>query len=138
MVSSYDFFPTLLDYVGVETPPDPQRRGRSFAPFLRGEDLPNWPQELFFEFGYVRAVRTENLKYVERSEGWPSELFDLEDDPGEVVNRIGAPQYREQARELRTRLHAYFHAAGAPPLEDWRSTTKQVLPTDTDYYSWDQ
>lgn len=136
MVSSYDFFPTLLDYLGIEAGPEPQRVGRSYVPFLRG-DSPAWSDELYFEFGYVRAIRTGNVKYVERGEGWPSELFDLEADPGETVNRVGAPQHREQVADLRRRLHAFFDAAGAPPLADWRSTTKQILPTDIGYYTWE-
>jgi arylsulfatase A-like enzyme len=137
MVSSYDFFPTLLDHLGVNAEPDPQRIGRSYAPFLRGES-PDWPKELYFEYGYMRGIRTENLKLVERTEGWGDELFDLEDDPGELINRIGGPHYREQVVALRSRLHRFFEQAGAPPLEDWRSTvTHQHLPMDDPtYYSW--
>jgi len=137
MVSTYDFFPSLLDYLGLETPPDPERVGRSYAGFLRGRS-PEWRRELYFEMCYVRAIRTENLKYIERAEGWPNELFDLEVDPGEVINRIGAPDYRQQARELRSRLHGFFDGAGAPPLADWRTTTEQILPTDIGYYTWEQ
>lgn len=136
MVSSYDFFPTLLDYLGVDAPPDPQRVGRSFAPFLRGESR-DWRTELYFEFGYVRSIRTENLKYVERGDGWGGELFDLETDPGEEINRIGKPEYRERRLELRNRLHAFFDRLGAPPVDDWRETTEQILPTDSSgYYEW--
>lgn len=136
MVSSYDFFPTLLDYLGVEAEPEPQRVGRSYAPFLRGES-PEWPTELYFEFAYVRSIRTENLKYVERAEGWPNELFDLEDDPGESINRVGLADYRRQVESLRARLHGYFDQAGAPPLERWRETTTQNLPMDAEgYYRW--
>ena len=36
MISSYDFMPTLLDYVGVRAPED-RRAGDSYAPLLRGE-----------------------------------------------------------------------------------------------------
>ncbi len=136
MVSSYDFFPTLLDYLGIEAEPDPQRVGRSYAPFLRGES-PAWPAELYFEFAYVRSIRTENLKYVERAEGWPNELFDLEDDPGESINRVGSADYRQQVESLRARLRSYFASAGAPPLDRWRETTDQNLPMDADgYYRW--
>lgn len=136
MVSSYDFFPTLLDYLGIEAEPDRQRLGRSYAAFLRGEN-PAWPTELYFEFGYVRSIRTENLKLVERADGWPSELFDLEDDPDERINRIGFGPYREQAARLRSRLNRFFEENGAPPLDDWRSSVKQKLPQDQQgYYSW--
>jgi len=136
MVSSYDFFPTLLDYLGVEAEPDRQRVGRSYAAFLRGES-PNWPTELYFEFAYVRSIRTENLKLVDRADGWPSELYDLEDDPDETINRIGFGGYRQQALQLRSRMNRFFEENGAPPLEDWRDSVKQHLPMDTDgYYSW--
>ena len=89
MVSSYDFFPTLLDYLGVDVDEHPERVGRSYAPILRGETPADWRRELYFEFAYVRAIRTENLKYIERADGWGDELYDLEADPGEEINRVG-------------------------------------------------
>ncbi|MDE0629780.1 MAG: sulfatase-like hydrolase/transferase [Bryobacterales bacterium] len=135
MVSSYDFFPTLLDYLEIETEVDPQRIGRSYAGLVRGNRL-EWPNEVFFEYGYTRAVRTEHLKYIERSDGWPNELFDLEEDPGERINRVGKPEYREMRLALRNRLRAFFDEADAPALPDWRSTTRQRIPTDTGYYRW--
>lgn len=135
MVSSYDFFPTLLDYLGVEARADPRRVGRSYAGFLRG-GRPQWRNELFFEYGYTRAVRTENLKYVERADGWPNELFDLEEDPGERVNRVGKPEYRDRRLALQRRLRGFFGRAGAPPLRQWRETTRQTIPTDVGYYRW--
>ena len=135
MVSSYDFFPTLLDYLGVEAEPDAARVGRSYADLLRGGN-PQWRNELFFEYGYTRAVRTENLKYVERADGWPNELFDLEEDPAERVNRVGKPEYADRRQALQARLRGFFAQAGAPVLRDWRTTTQQVIPTDIGYYQW--
>ena len=135
MVSTYDFFPTLLDYLGIGVSADPQRVGRSYADILRGMRA-DWRNELFFEYGYTRAVRTENLKYVERGDGWPNELFDLEEDPGERVNRVGKPEYRERRLALKGRLDEFFEGAGAPALNDWRTTTRQTIPTDVGYYRW--
>ena len=136
MVSTYDFFPTLLDYLGVEVEPDSRRIGRSYAGFLRG-GTPRWRNEVFFEYGYTRAVRTETLKYVERADGWPNELFDLEEDPGESINRVGKPEYRSRRLALRGRMRGFFDRSGAPPLSDWRSTTRQRIPTDVGYYRWE-
>ena len=139
MVSSYDFFPTILDYLGVPAPPpDPKRVGRSYAPFLRGES-PAWRKELFFEYCYARAIRTETLKYVERADNWPSEMFDLEANPDESVNVIGDRARREQRAQLQSRLRGFFSAAGSVPLENWRKSTTQTILVDTDYYkNWSQ
>ena len=126
MVSSYDFFPTILDYLGLSASPDPKRVGRSYAAFLRG-GKPRWQNRLYFEYAYVRAVRTENLKYVERTKEWPAELYDLEADPGETRNLIDDPGYRKQRMALHTELSGWFDRTGAPPIEGWRSTTKQEL-----------
>ena len=128
MVSNYDFFPTILDYLGVNAPPDSKRPGRSYAPFLRGESPP-WRNRLYFEYAYVRGIRTENLKYIERSKEWPSELFDLEADPREKHNVIDDPKHAMQLALMRQDLHNFFREQGAPPLEEWRSTTRQKIPT---------
>jgi arylsulfatase A-like enzyme len=133
LVSSYDFFPTILEYLGVPVESHPQRVGQSYAPFLRGEQLA-WRQELYFEYCYVRSIRTPSMKYVERTEEWPSELFDLEADPSEEVNLIGDRRYRDRLTHLRLRLRSFFEKAGAPPLADWRSTTRQKIPIDSGYY----
>ena len=126
MVSSCDFFPTILDYLGLPAPEDPKRVGRSYAGFLRGQN-PAWRNRLYFEYAYVRGLRTENLKYVERTKEWPSELYDLEADPGETRNVIADPAYQSQLKSLRKELAGLFERAGAPPLAGWRSTTKQDL-----------
>jgi arylsulfatase A-like enzyme len=133
MVSSYDFFPTILDYLGVGAPPDIRRVGRSYARLLRG--APAEPRnELYFEYCYVRAIRTANLKYVERGDNWPDELFDLASDPGETVNLIGDRSRREDLAALRKKLRSFFARIGAPPIDEWRSTTRQTILVDSGYY----
>jgi choline-sulfatase len=126
MVSSYDYFPTILDYLGIRLPPDPKRPGRSYAGFLRGAP-PRWQNRLYFEYGYTRALRTENLKYVARTGEWPSQLFDLEADPAENRDLIADPKYGRQRQALHADLTRFFEKAGAPALERWRTTTRQTL-----------
>lgn len=133
MVSSYDFFPTILDYLDISAVPDPTRVGRSYAGYLRGVP-PEARAELFFEYCYTRAIRTGNLKYVERGDDWPSELFDVEADPGETVNVIGDRSRREDLAELRGKLRSFFGRIGAPPVNEWRSTTRQTILVDSGYY----
>ena len=126
MVSSYDFFPTMLDYAGLAAPADKRRVGRSYAGFLKGQ-RPKWEDRLFFEYSYVRGVRTATRKLVIRAEGFPSEFYDLEKDPGETVNRIDDAAYAKEIASLRGQIEKWFAGAGAPAIEAWRGTTKQNL-----------
>jgi len=126
MVSSYDYFPTILDYVGVQAPRDPKRVGSSYAGFVQGR-RPKWSNRLFFEYSFVRALRTENLKLIQRTKEWPSEMFDLETDPGETRNVYDDPVYRKRRDALSAELDAFFRRAGGPELEQWRKTTQQEL-----------
>lgn len=126
MVSSYDFFPSLLDFLGFKAPEDKRRPGRSCLPLIRGQRIA-WRDRLYFEYAYVRSVRTAKRKYVERTGGWPSELWDLEMDPGETANVIDDPARAQELDALRKDLRGFFQRLGAPPLSEWRSTTQQNL-----------
>ena len=130
MVSSYDYFPTILDYLGVKAAPRPAPRGPQLRAIPRAARLRRWRNRLYFEYAYVRGIRTENLKYIARAGEWPSELFDLEADPRENRNVIDDPVYRKQRDSLRTDLDRFFEAQHLPPIEEWRSTTKQKLPAE--------
>jgi arylsulfatase A-like enzyme len=109
LVSSYDYFPTILEYLGVTAPRDPHRVGRGYAGFLKVQS-PQWRDRLYFEYAYVRGLRTKNLKYIERADGWPTELFDLEADPGETRDVANDPAYRPQREALHKELTQYFAA----------------------------
>ena len=86
MVSSYDFFPTILDYLGYAPRRDPKLAGRSYADFLRGR-APNWNNRLFFEYSYMRGMRTENLKYIERTKGLAERALRSGIRPGRIGKR---------------------------------------------------
>jgi choline-sulfatase len=126
MVSSYDYYPTILDYLGIKAPADPKRPGRSYAGFLRNQ-TPAWDNRLYFEYSFVRGVRSETLKYVRRTQEWPSELYDLERDPGETTNRVDDPAYQHLKASLDSDLDQWFRRYGAPAQAEWRGTTKQNL-----------
>jgi arylsulfatase A-like enzyme len=123
-VAQCDLFPTILDYLGIPAPPDPRRAGRSYAAFLRGQS-PRWQNRLYFDYAMTRAIRTENLKFVDRTREWPSEMFDLEADPGETKNVIDDPRHRRQLETLRADLDRFFERSGAPPIDDWRKNLRQ-------------
>ena len=89
-----------MPHLGLDPPADKSRPGRSYAPLLDGKRV-DWTDEVYFEYEYVRGIRTAGWKYVERSAEWPSELFDLRRDPSEHRNLASHPGQRERVAELR-------------------------------------
>jgi len=119
MVSAYDFMPTVLDYLGLPVPADRNLPGRSFAPMLRGEQQPDWPDAVFAEYGQLRMIRTADHKYIHRANGGPFELYDLRSDPDETTNLVDRPEHRDLRNGLRKRMFEWFERyaeAGADPV----------------------
>ncbi|MGE0725248.1 MAG: alkaline phosphatase family protein [Alphaproteobacteria bacterium] len=146
-----DVMPTVLDWIGVATPP--QVDGRSLAPFLAGETPPEWRDAVHwgFDFSDVRNPYFEqrlglppdrcNLlvrrdaqgKYVHFA-GLPPLFFDLADDPGERVDRSADAAYRDRvsahaqgllswrmAHEDRTLSHLHLGPGGMASAPPRRS-----------------
>lgn len=109
MVSNYDLFPTLLSYLGLsEQIVSPEKLpGRDFSTILKGEKASNWKNEVFYEFEFLRTIRTEDWKLTLRHPNGPHELFDLENDPGEGKNLYnrGSSEVQQQLKE---RLSIFF------------------------------
>lgn len=123
-VSTLDLPPTLLDAAGLDVPEEMD--GRSFLPLLRDPSA-DWPEEVFVQVSESevgRAIRTSRWKYyVSAPDAHPwndagasryveAALYDLANDPYELVNLAGMPSHRKIAEELRTRLVARMRAAG--------------------------
>lgn len=111
---SIDIAPTALDLGGAEIGSHIQ--GRSLLPLLQGTPE-DWRHSFLIEYisyenpmpwlldlGY-RTVRTERYKYIHwvHHEGM-DELYDLEDDPFELHNRIGDPEMAGVLSELQAEL----------------------------------
>lgn len=109
LFSHYDFMPTLLDYVGLgEQLPAGLPGSMRTALWQRNEADACAPVVVFDEYGPTRMIREKRWKYVHRSPGGPHELYDLEADPNEVVNRIDAPEYAVHRDRLRGQLTDWF------------------------------
>jgi arylsulfatase A-like enzyme len=118
LLSGYDFYPTILDYLGLGNAIDPGKPGRSFAPLLRGEARDaDAAVVVYDEYGPVRMVRTRDWKYVHRHPSGPHELYDLAADPGERINRYDEPDTRSVSRALAARLDAWFSRYVDPALD---------------------
>ncbi len=94
LVSNVDLFPTFLGMVGVPVPAGLSLPGQDFSPILRGEDV-SLRDAIFAEYTpqqigvveFIRMVRTKKWKLVRRYlNPGGNQLFDLENDPGEIHN----------------------------------------------------
>lgn len=129
MTSFYDFAPTLLDYLGL--PALDARKplaGRSYAPFLRGATT-EWDNMVCGEYQYCRMIRDEEWKLIHRTEGFPSELYKLREDPGERNNLADDPAHQAQKRKLKQRMDAWFSNLGCGDENMWKNAKQQVLPS---------
>lgn len=111
MTSNYDILPTLLSLLGMkdkmsDQPPSP---GRDYSAVLRGKTLDDWENVTFYEFENCRMIRTADWKYtIRRFPDGPTELYHLENDPGELDNLAGRPEHAEIEAEMARRLEAFF------------------------------
>jgi arylsulfatase A-like enzyme len=119
LLSGYDVFPTLLDYLGIADPAAARRPGRSFRALLDGDGRAGREREVvvYDEYGPVRMVRTRDWKYVHRYPDGPHELYHLAQDPGERVDRIADPKAATIRDELRARLDRWFAQYVDPALD---------------------
>ena len=90
LLSLADWFPTFLELAGL---PSRKTAGRSLVPFLRQEKVENWRTECYSQtngneaYGIQRAVWNHKWKYVFNAFDY-DELYDLENDPGELHNLL--------------------------------------------------
>lgn len=135
MSTNVDFAATLLDMCGLDPITAlPAQQGRSLRPWLRGEQVADWPDSMYYRYWEhddpnhhvpahygVRTKRYKLIRYYGAPLGVPGssaqhtpdewEMFDLETDPQELVNVIADPQYATVKTELAAelaRLQAHY------------------------------
>ena len=108
-VSNVDICPTVLDYAGL--PMIEPMHGLSMLPLLRGEGPESRRDFAFTQFhGYEtslctqRMLRTRKYKYCYNPMDL-DELYDLEEDPDELVNLAVEALMQPVIEELRRKLH---------------------------------
>lgn len=114
-VNLADIYPTLLELAGASVPKG--LTGRSLMPFLRGETPSNWRDAHYTQFNGVelyysqRSVTTATHKYVYNGFDF-DELYDLEADPLELVNRADDPAYDAIKHDLVRRMWRFAAEEG--------------------------
>ncbi|MEP7208946.1 MAG: sulfatase-like hydrolase/transferase [Casimicrobiaceae bacterium] len=118
LLSAYDVFPTLVDYLGLDDSSRRARPGRSFRTRLdQGGALKEREIVVYDEYGPVRMVRTREWKYVHRYPDGPHELFDLVHDPGERANLLEQASAEATVLAMRDRLDAWFARFADPAMD---------------------
>lgn len=119
-VTLIDLAPTILEVGGVA---GNGLDGVDLAPLLRGEDIP-WRDAVLCEFHgdefglySQRMLRYGRYKLVYNPHD-VRELYDLDADPGELVNLASDPAHRPLRQELENQLLAAMHDSG-DPLAEW-------------------
>jgi arylsulfatase A-like enzyme len=134
LVQNLDLAQTLLEMAGVAAPPDMQ--GRSLVPILRGAAPAAWRDAIYYHFyenpGWHYAprhygIRTERYKLIHYYRLGFSELFDLQQDPDELVNLFDESSYVAVRRDLETRLQRLRLDYGVPEQDPEPSLVRRLV-----------
>jgi arylsulfatase len=128
VVSSAAVTGTLLDAAGIPVPADCE--GGSLLPHLSLAEPPE-EQLAFFEhykayWGHhpFRGAQTPKWKYVYYYEENVEEMYNLENDPDELVNVAGQPEAESARQALRNAVDAWWEKTGGlsrPVIHDTAS-----------------
>ncbi|MEQ1863304.1 MAG: alkaline phosphatase family protein [Micropepsaceae bacterium] len=140
-----DIKPTLLDFIGAETPP--QCDGCSLIPFLETGAPAAWRKHAHWEYDFrdvsfpdgveqklgltlhqcnLTVIRDEHFKYVHFA-GLAPLLFDLVRDPGEFQNLAQDPHYTPVAMRYAQELLSWRLAHEDQTLTHKMATSRGML-----------
>jgi len=120
-LSCIDFFPTILNLMNAESTVTPD--GRDAAPLFTGQTDENWD-----DVAILRSTQSNQLwlcavsddhKLVLSSHDKPW-FFDLQEDPHELTNRIGDPQYAMAVSRLAVAIRDYAKEHNDPYVRNSR------------------
>lgn len=99
--------------------------GASFLPAMLGDDAPNGRDEVYcvfdrhFTVANQRMVRTKTHQFTFNSCD-TGELYDLTQDPYQLRNRYGHPDYEDIQRDLIARMDRYMKSLNDPAYSWFR------------------
>jgi len=148
-IDAPDIMPTLLGLCGLDIPDTVE--GLDYAGYLRGGENPSDGAALLMcpqPFGQwsapqhggraYRGLRTRRYTYTRALDG-PWLLYDNDEDPYQLHNLVGDPEYAAFVQELDARLQRKLDALGdefLPGLEYIRQWGYPVDETGTVPYKW--
>ena len=131
LVQLHDWAHTFCDVAGAESLP--YADGVTLSPLLRdpaGEPSRDAIMNIYYgcEFLHVQRIMiTQRHKYV--FNGFDiDELYDLENDPAEMTNRVDDPEYSGVLDDLRRKLYASMERFDDPFKSNWLYGGGRYLP----------
>ena len=140
MILNVDIPAMFLDCTGVDVPPSFQ--GRSFRPLLQGKTPEDWQTSMYYRYWMhgaqhnvwahygVRTLRYKLIYYygdplgqegaVGPKEQPEWELFDLDQDPTEILNVYSDPDYAEIVSSMKVELKRLQRNVGDKPYDEER------------------
>ena len=128
IVTSTDFYPTILEMVGAPLMPNEHMDGKSFVAALQEDDTFS-RGDIFWHYPHYSnqgsrpagAIRSGDYKLIEYYDTGETELYNLKKDISEQHNL--AEENAELAKELQQRLH------------QWREEVQAQMPAKNPKYS---
>lgn len=100
----FDIYPTLVDLAGSDVPASID--GRSLKPLLDGTKSIHREAIMLAYMDKQRAIRDERWKMIRYPQVNITQLFDLQNDPGEETNLADRPESAPRVEFLTSRLVA--------------------------------
>ncbi len=113
-VDHYDTFQSICQWAGVDlsTPEYADRAypGNHYLPLIQNnpDNTFQWDQTKYGEYGDLRMIRTPQYKYVKRYPQGPYDLFNLQEDPNEMLNRAGWDHEANAQQQLDAQLTQWY------------------------------
>ncbi|PZF57852.1 sulfatase [Curtobacterium sp. MCSS17_008] len=164
IITNVDFAATFLDVCGIDAAGAlPTSQGRSFLPLLKGEEIADWPDAMYYRYWEhddpIHAapahygIRTDSYKLLyfygaglgvpgaSEAEFEPEwELYDLKSDPEEMRNVADDPAYADVRVDLERKLAEYQrHYRDEPyrgpdtPRPDWGPYDEELFARVQEY-----
>jgi arylsulfatase A-like enzyme len=128
LVTSPDFYPTMLQIAGLPLNPAQHVDGISLLPLLKGANsLPR--KHIFWHFPHysnlggtpTASIRQEQYKLIEFFEDGHTELYNLENDIGETHDLTH--EEPDRSHQMKEELHRWYHRVKArfpTPNPKWK------------------
>jgi arylsulfatase A-like enzyme len=111
LVSSYDFFPSILEVAGLTPPAGGNLCGRSYLSPVMNTPLPRkqpWHSLVYGALRNTEMLRDARFKLVLRDNGGgPGELYDWRADPLEHVNQYDNAAFITTRATMTKQLRAW-------------------------------